>query len=135
MGDWVTAPSMEIADDLDAVRLGVHQRWQTKRGPPDNRHIVDWIELDTDVTFFPNPDRDNFGSVAGLLDYNFIWHVGDRLTLVSEGMFDFFDRGAADRQRGGVPHPAAARLALRSASACWKARSTAKWSPSPTATG
>ena len=29
----VTAPSMEIADDLDEVRLGIHQRWQTKRGP------------------------------------------------------------------------------------------------------
>ena len=47
MGDWVTAPSLEIADTLTALRLGVDQRWQTKRGPPDDRHIVDWIELDS----------------------------------------------------------------------------------------
>ncbi len=27
------------------------------------------------------------------MDYNFIWHVGDRLTLLSDGIFDFFDQG------------------------------------------
>ena len=75
------------------LRLGVHQRWQTKRGPADNPHIIDWIEFDTDITFFPDPNRDNFGTVAGLADYNFIWHVGDRLTLLSDGIFDFFGEG------------------------------------------
>ena len=93
MEGWVTAPSMEIADNLDEVRLGIHQRWQTKRGPADNPHIIDWIEFNTDVTLFPDPTRDNFGEVAGLLDYDFIWHVGDRLTLLSDGLFDFFDQG------------------------------------------
>ncbi len=93
MQGWVTAPSMEIANDLDEVRLGIHQRWQTKRGPVDNRHIIDWIEFDTNVTLFPNAPRDNFGSGAGLVDYNFIWHVGDRLTVLSDGIFDFFGQG------------------------------------------
>jgi uncharacterized protein YbdZ (MbtH family) len=93
MGGWVTAPSMEIADDLTALRLAVDQRWQTKRGPSDDRHIIDWIVLDSEVTFFPDPSRDNFGSVAGLWDYEFRWNVGDRLTLVSEGLFDFFPQG------------------------------------------
>ena len=93
MGGWVTAPSMEIADDLEELRLGIHQRWQTKRGPPDNYHIIDWIEFNTDITFYPDPNRDNFGDVAGLADYDFRWHVGDRLTLVSDGNFDFFDYG------------------------------------------
>ena len=91
--NWVTSPSTEIADDLMAVRLGAEQRWQTKRGPPDNRHIIDWITLDTNITFFPNANRDNFGQTAGLFDYDFRWHVGDRLTLVSDGIFDFFDQG------------------------------------------
>ena len=93
MGDWVTAPSMEIADDMEALRLGVHQRWQTKRGPPDDMHIVDWIEFNTDVTVYPDPSRDDFGETFGMLDYNFRWHVGDRLTLVSDGLFDFFSLG------------------------------------------
>ena len=93
MAGWVTAPGMEIADDLDALRLGINQRWQTKRGMPDNRHIVDWVELNTHATFYPDPNRDNFGEVMGLLDYDFRWHVGDRLTVVSDGIFDFFTDG------------------------------------------
>jgi hypothetical protein len=93
MEGWVTAPSMEIADNLDEVKLGIHQRWQTKRGPEDNPHIMDWIEFDTDITLFPDASRDNFGTDAGLADYNFIWHVGDRLTVLSDGIFDFFGQG------------------------------------------
>lgn len=98
---WVTSPSTEIADDLMAIRLGAHQRWQTKRGPPLNRHIIDWITLDTNVTFFPNPSRDDFGKPLGLLDYDFRWHVGDRLTLVSDAIFDFFDQGQKFISVGG----------------------------------
>ncbi|MEI8376210.1 MAG: hypothetical protein WCJ35_25600 [Planctomycetota bacterium] len=93
MGGWVTAPSMEIAGNLDEVRLGVNQRWQTKRGPIENPHIIDWVEFDTNLTLFPNANRDNFGTSVGLADYNFIWHVGDRLTLLSDGLFDFFGQG------------------------------------------
>jgi hypothetical protein len=93
MEGWVTAPSMEIVDNLDELRLGVHQRWQTKRGPEDCPHIVDWVEFDTDLTIFPDANRDNFGTSVGLADYNFIWHVGDRLTVLSDGIFDFFGQG------------------------------------------
>jgi hypothetical protein len=91
LGSYVASPSMEIADDLFAARFGASQRWQTKRGPLSNPHIIDWITLDLDATLFPNPDRDNFGTVIGLVDYNFRWHVGDRTTIVSDGYFDFFD--------------------------------------------
>jgi hypothetical protein len=101
MQNWVTSPSNEIADDLSTIRLGVNQRWQTKRGPAQNRHIIDWISLDSNVTFFPTPDRDNFGSTAGLLDYDFRWHVGDRLTLVSDAVFDFFNQGQKIISVGG----------------------------------
>jgi len=91
LGSYVASPSMEIADDLFAARLGARQRWQTKRGPLANPHIVDWITLDLDATLYPNPDRDNFGTVIGLVDYDFRWHVGDRTTIVSDGYFDFFE--------------------------------------------
>ena len=90
---WVTSPSTEIAGDLETIRLGLDQRWQTKRGPADNRRIIDWMTLDANVTIFPDPDRDDFGQPVGLLDYNYAWHVGDRLTLVSDGIFDFFSEG------------------------------------------
>ena len=89
----VSSPSAEIADDLAIIKLGVHQRWQTKRGMPGNERIIDWITLDVETSFFPDGDRDNFGSDAGLLDYDFRWYIGDRLSLVSDGFFDFFDDG------------------------------------------
>jgi hypothetical protein len=53
------------------------------------------------MTLFPDPDRDNFGTAAGLLDYDFRWHVGDRLTLVSDAIFDFFNQGQKIISIGG----------------------------------
>ena len=101
------------------------ERWQTKRGPAENPHIIDWIEFDTDFTIFPDPDRDNFGPSIGLWDYNFVWHVGDRLTLLSDGIFDFFDQGQKIMTMGMfLTRPP--RGAYMSAFACWKARSIAR---------
>ncbi|MGH9203447.1 MAG: organic solvent tolerance protein OstA, partial [Vicinamibacterales bacterium] len=99
---WVSSPSTEIADDLTAFRAGVRQRWQTKRGLPGQERIVDWITLDVDAYLFPMPGRDNFGADIGLVDYDFAWHVGDRVTLLSDGFYDFFDQGLAQVTIGGL---------------------------------
>lgn len=101
MGGWVTAQSTEVVDDLTVVRLGARQRWQTKRGTPGNEHVIDWITLDSNISLFPDPNRDNFGQVVGLWDYDFRWHVGDRLTLLSDGIVDFFDQGQHTFSVGG----------------------------------
>ena len=101
LAGWVTSPSTEIADDFLALRFGVRQRWQTKRGMPGRRRIIDWIELDTHAVVFPEENRDNFGRALGLVDYDFRWHVGDRLTLLSQGGFDFFDDGQQVVTLGG----------------------------------
>jgi hypothetical protein len=101
LAGWVTSPATEIAEDLLALRLGVRQRWQTKRGMPGRERIIDWVTLDTHAVFFPEDDRDNFGEVLGLVDYDFRWHVGDRVTLLSQGYFDFFNDGAKVVSVGG----------------------------------
>ncbi len=101
LAGWVTSPAPEIADDLLALRLGMRQRWQTKRGTPGCERIIDWITLDTHAVFFPEDNRDNFGEILGLVDYDFRWHIGDRLTLLSQGMFDFFDQGGRVISVGG----------------------------------
>ncbi|HEX6963395.1 MAG TPA: organic solvent tolerance protein OstA [Lacipirellula sp.] len=93
MQNWVTAPSMEIADDLTALRLGVHQRWQTKRGVAGNQHLVDWLTLDMNASLFPDADRDNFGADVGLIDYDLRWHLGDRFSILSDGFADTFGDG------------------------------------------
>lgn len=89
----VSNPSAEIADDLSAVRLGLRQRWQTKRGPVGRPRIVDWITLDTQAVWYPQANRDNFGEDFGLVLYDYRWHISERVTLLSDGGFDFFDRG------------------------------------------
>jgi len=89
----VTSPSAEIFDDLSVIKFGARQRWQTKRGAPGSQRVVDWMTLDTKVSFFPRPDRDNFGADFGLFDYDFRWHIGDRVALVSDGFADFFSQG------------------------------------------
>lgn len=102
LGSWVTSPSAEIADRTTILRLGANQRWQTKRGPIGNQRIVDWVTLDTDVSYFPNPSRDDFGAPWGLANYDYRWHVGDRFTLLSSGTFDFFAQGQSVYSLGGT---------------------------------
>lgn len=101
MAGWVTAPSMEVADDLMAVRFGMHHRWQTKRGDPEDRQIIDWLTFDTNAVLYPKELRDNFGRTIGLVDYDVRWHLGNRLTLVSNGAFDFFPDGQRVLTVGG----------------------------------
>lgn len=88
----VSAPT-EIADDLMAFRVGLNNRWQTKRGIGGQQRIIDWIVFDISAMLYPNSARDNFGAGLGMADYGFRWHVGDRLTLLSDGFYDGFDQG------------------------------------------
>lgn len=83
----------ETLDDLHAIRLGWRNRLQTKRGLPGARHIVDWATSDLSFTIFPNEDRDNFGELVGLIQYNSAWHLGDRTSILSNGWFEPFDNG------------------------------------------
>ena len=97
----VTAGNMEIADDMHMFRLGMTHRFQTKRGSVGKRHILDWITFSTHVNLYPETQH-NHGQGAGLFDYNVLWHVGDRFSLFSEGLYDFFSDGQKLTRLGGV---------------------------------
>lgn len=97
---WVTSPVSEIADDLMALRMGMRHRWQTKRGGPGRQHLVDWLTLDMNATYFPDQNRDNFGEEIGLVDYDVRWHLGDRFTVLSDGAADFFGDGLRTASAG-----------------------------------
>jgi hypothetical protein len=97
----VSSP-VEIADDLMEFRMGINQRWQTKRGLPGQQRIIDWMVLDLGAVLFPDSSRDNFGEVIGLVDYDFRWHIGDRLTLLSDGFYDPFDDGLRQLTAGAL---------------------------------
>ncbi len=93
MQRWVTASSNAIVDDMAQARFGLDQRWQTKRGLPGQERIVDLVTFDTDFIFYPRAQRDNFGEDIGAINYDLSYHVGDRLTLLSDGYFDVFSQG------------------------------------------
>lgn len=90
---WMASPSDVIAADLQQISFGLHQRWQTKRGLPGRERIVDLLQFDIDTFLFPDEDRDNFGEQVGPTTYDLLYHVGDRVTLLSNGYIDFFDNG------------------------------------------
>lgn len=93
MQRYVTATSSQVVTDQLQSRFGVHQRWQTKRGVQGRERIADVVEFDVDAIYFAKPDRDNFGESIGGINYEFRYHVGDRVTLLSDGYYDMFDRG------------------------------------------
>ena len=101
MASNVTAGNMEIADDLQMFRFGMTHRFQTKRGSVGKRRILDWITFSTHLNLYPQAEQ-NFGKGLGLFDYNFLWYVGDRFSLFSEGLYDFFEDGQNLTRVGGV---------------------------------
>ena len=92
-GSSVTAPWHELVDDLHVVRLGWRNRWQTKVGPLERQRVKDWMTLDLEMSLFPNSTRDNFGDTAGLLGARYAWHVGERTSLLANGLVDPFNGG------------------------------------------
>lgn len=97
MGGNVSASNMEIADDMTLVRFGMTHRFQTKRGPVGRRRIIDWITVAVHFTFFPEKEQNSYydenpaytsSKSIGLVDYDFLWHVGDRFSIFSSGLFD-----------------------------------------------
>jgi hypothetical protein len=90
-GLWASAPYHELADDLQAFRLGFRDRLQTKVGPPNAPRIRDWMVWEYGATLFPKADRDNFGEDVGLLFGHYRWNVSDRTSLLTDSSWDLFD--------------------------------------------
>lgn len=90
-GASVTAPWHELIDSQQVLRMGVHQRLQTRVGPPERRRIKDWMLLDLEASYFPDADEDNFGEDFGLLIGHYRWNVGPRTSLLADASYDLFD--------------------------------------------
>ncbi|MBL8799864.1 MAG: hypothetical protein JNM56_38640 [Planctomycetia bacterium] len=92
---------IDTLDTIQVLQMDVRQRLQTKRGYPGMQHVIDWMTLETSASYFPDPARDNFGQSFSFFEYNYVWNVGDRTALVSEGWFDPFGDGARVWSVGG----------------------------------
>ncbi len=84
------------ADNLDTIQVlqgEWRQRWQTKRGYEGMEHTVDYFTLDLSASFFPAPNRDNFGHPVSFIEYSSSWAIGDRNGFLSTGWFDPYTLG------------------------------------------
>ncbi len=86
----VSSPYNELVGTQQVARLGWRHRLQTKVGAPNAQRIKDWMTLDLDVSYFPDPSRDNFGQYFGLYGARYNWYVGDRTTINATSYFDTF---------------------------------------------
>lgn len=84
---------VDTLDSMEVVQLGIRQRLQTKRGMPGNEHVIDWMTLDLNASIFPHSQRDNFGERFGVLEYDWIWNIGDRTAFTSNGWFETLSGG------------------------------------------
>ncbi len=78
----------DTLDSINVFQLGLRQRWQTQRGFGPTEHTVDFMTLNLGVSIFPNANRDNFGNTFGILEYDWVWNIGDRTALTSTGWFE-----------------------------------------------
>ncbi|MFO0927399.1 MAG: hypothetical protein U0736_10215 [Gemmataceae bacterium] len=85
---------LDTLDDIQVLQLDLRQRLQTKRGYPGFEHIVDWMVLDTSISYFPQPSQDNFGKSFSFAEYNYLWNIGDRTSFDSYGWYDPQEFGA-----------------------------------------
>ena len=102
MQRYVSAGSSEVVTNQLQTRYGIHQRLQTKRGVAGRERIADVLEFDVDAIFFGKPQRDNFGQSVGGINYDLRYHIGDRVTLVSDGYYDLFASGLKATSLGGI---------------------------------
>jgi hypothetical protein len=92
---------VDTMDDIDVLQLDVRQRLQTKRGYPGEEHEVDWMVLDTSISYFPQQDRDNFGHAWSFAEWDYLWNVGDRVAITSTGWIEPYNGGSRYWTLGG----------------------------------
>jgi hypothetical protein len=79
---------IDTLNTIEVLQADIRQRWQTLRGFPGNQHVIDWMTLDISGSLFPHSNRDNFGELWGILQYDWAWNIGDSTSLVSNGWLD-----------------------------------------------
>lgn len=120
-GSNYTQEAVPVFDDTveslntgSAVRAGINQTWQTKRGGPGRWHDVDVFKLSTDFVFSTS-DADKESSIGRFYDfrpeYSFLgnyftadaaWQVSDAVSLSANTIYDLDLHQQARSTVGGM---------------------------------
>ncbi len=94
---------VEEFNDFSGGTFGIRQRWQTRRGPPDNRQAVDWITFDVEFGAFDNATNDaatnGFASITrpensiarNYVNTALVYNVNDSTAILNEMNYDLND--------------------------------------------
>ncbi len=85
---------VDTLDNLNVLQVDMRHRFQTKRGYPGLEHTVDLVSLAASASYFPEASRDNFGNPFAFLEYEGIWNLGDRTSMISSGWFEPYEGGS-----------------------------------------
>lgn len=108
--------SDETIEMRDMFNVGVSQRWQTRRGPKEDKRTLDWMRLDVDATllrdaedsaepttafgpskfiwnnpaidFLTRRDTARFGLLRNSINADYFWRVTDTTTVLSDLNYD-----------------------------------------------
>jgi hypothetical protein len=94
--------SVESLATGTAMRLGVHNTWQTKRGPLGRERSVDWLTLDVDYVW-SSSDTDRESPIGRFydarpelsylgtefVDVESVWNATDAVAITGATQFDF----------------------------------------------
>jgi lipopolysaccharide export system protein LptA len=83
----------DTLDQIEVVQFELRQRLQTRRGLHGFDHVVDWMTFDVAASLFPRANRDNFGTHWGIVQYDWLWNIGDRTALLANGWFEPIENG------------------------------------------
>ena len=72
----------DTLDTINVLQLEPRQRLQTKRGFPGPSTRSTGSRSTLSASVFPDADRDNFGESFAFLEYDFLWHIGDRTSVL-----------------------------------------------------
>ncbi|MCX5685011.1 MAG: hypothetical protein NT049_15205 [Planctomycetota bacterium] len=83
-------------DGTGIVDLGWHQRFQTNRGPPDNRKDVDWITADLEAFFYSNRDYPGITpddrKAFNRIEFRADWRATDMATFWTHETYNMDDQ-------------------------------------------
>jgi len=94
---------VEDIDDFYGSSFALRQTWQTKRGPPGQQRIVDWIKFDVELNVFGNLPRYEL-PIGRFFDYrpedstarnhvrtDFQYRISDTTVILADSNWDITD--------------------------------------------
>ncbi len=91
---------VETIDEIDGVTIGIRDRFQTKRGPEDDRRTVDVVTTEWEIGVFNDGTgrhvtngyasytRPEDSIARNYIANSMIWRINDRTALVTESSWD-----------------------------------------------